>query len=127
MRQLIAGLLAVVVGCGGDYSIELPNSYKLTIFSAYKAGILGPDNRLVVPPHVVEYSVLRDLVVGRVEIPKELDGAPSVRRIPGYFILDTQTGVALDSLSEPDWVEQLTQRGITTVPELDRPTMFDWH
>lgn len=128
LRQVCAlALLAIITACGGGWSLPLPHHYELVYANAYEIAIAGPEGAIVIPPHIVEYTTLGDIVTGRAEAPLALEGQlrPPERSAPGYFVLDTASGASMDGLSKGAWLVRLRKLGVGEEPELARPTRFD--
>jgi len=78
---LTCGLLISTLACS-DWSVDLPNGYSLTSFRPGLVDIVEPGTRrVVVLPHVAEFAVVRDLVVGHAIVAEPLDASLSCKPI----------------------------------------------
>jgi hypothetical protein len=81
--------------------------------------------RRPVPPKIVALAVCGDLVCGRIEFSPYAD-PPSPNAPPldarGYFILDTKGGTVVLRLGKQEWLEKLSDRGVTREPHLRKPS-----
>jgi hypothetical protein len=112
-------------GCT-DFKIELPNGYILFRANATEIYIIDPNrlvDRIVVEPHIEKYNVIDKVVVGYAVLAK---GEMKEYSIPGYFILETETGTVTQGLSKDAWVKKLKELGINSEPKLKAPTIFSF-
>ncbi len=115
--------ILLIASCSraSDYEKSLPNGYRLIRTNAVTTAILDPNEAwpaphpsgVAVAAKVVRIAVSNNLVVGYVE--SSVDSELAKFQVPGYFILDTQTGAVHLGLSESDWNKQLKVMGIGVV------------
>jgi hypothetical protein len=124
---LIGSLAALLGGCNGcsDYSVGLPNGYRLARNSAESTDIFKSSTRIeaTVPPNIIELNVQGDLVFGQaVHSPMA-----SRKSVAGYFILDTKHERAQVGLTKEKWLAELKKFGISEEPKLKKPSRrFSW-
>lgn len=123
----VALFVALVAICDcWDYSVDLPNGYRLVRLNSYEVAIVLPDNRMLIDPDVRRYAISGSVVAGFAEVPKSLpQQPPPPRQQEGYFIVNTETGDVWDSLSQEAWLERLRLLGIESELKLKRPSPFD--
>ncbi len=111
---------------GGDYSISLPDGYSLDRVNAAEVVMLGPkpNRSLLINSNIDGYKVLNRIVIGHVSLP-QLPAEDTKDSIPGFFILDIQSGEVQQGLPEPVWLDSLRKYGITKKPSLHKPSRFD--
>jgi hypothetical protein len=130
LASLILALPLLFIGAhllfGSDYRVELPNGYRLVRLSGKEIIVTqpGPDN-LLISPTVDGYIVKGTLVVGHVRQSSGVIARSVQRSRPGYFLVDTEKGEAFQGLSEADWLRMLKKYGITSKPQLRKPSRFD--
>jgi len=119
---LITAVL-VMYACGGDYSVRLPGGYALTRVHAGAVVIHHPEKGIVVDANIDGYKVLGDIVVGHVIMADRTpDNAYSK---PGYFFVITKTHEVKQGLGKKAWIESLQKLGISSEPNLSKPSPFD--
>ena len=119
-------MLSVFVSGCGDYSIDLPNGYRIertnasTIMIFGSSGVKQESNRyrFVVPPKITAIGCSVDIVYGIIEESPKADIVGET--IPGYFILNTGTGDIKLGLNEIDFRFELKSLGIKDMPPLTR-------
>jgi hypothetical protein len=120
--------LGLLAGCW-DYSVRLPNGFRLVRLNGAERVIVLPDNRVLIDPDVRKYAVVNEVVVGFAEIPEPLPQFPKepppARQKAGYFIVDTKSAKVWDGTSKEAWLAQLRVLGIEREPHLKRPSPFD--
>jgi RHS repeat-associated protein len=84
----------------GDYSIELPNNYKLARTNAYNHVIVDAGFKIIIESNVETYSIVGQIVVGHVFEPTFGEKQYSE---PGYFVVNTETGWKKQGMNEVEW------------------------
>ena len=112
-----ATILLTVMSWKPNFTVSLPNGYKLVQFSGSDVGLGNPQMGLTVSPVIDGYSVVGDLVVGHVR-----KGRSGWASVPGYFVLDTSNGAVHSGLTKKRWKSLLLDYGVRQVPSLRRPT-----
>lgn len=112
-------VVLVLVGCGGNFRIALPNGYEMMSEYTGQVWILGPDGRDVVAATVDGYAVIDSVVVGHVSL--GLGRSAKNYSKPGYFVLDTKTGQVVQGMDKKEWLARLKDLGVTTAPQLHTP------
>jgi hypothetical protein len=120
---------SLVSGSGwNDYSVLLPNGYKLVrtndlsifIFRPHLAEGTVVEKAAVVPPKIVALNISDDIVFGRTE---DAPGADDWgRATPGFFILDTKNHKIQLGLDKDKWLVSLRALGINEEPTLEKPS-----
>jgi hypothetical protein len=128
MRQLwgIFIMLMLLVKCTPfDYEGELSNGYRLDKFNSSEIGI---SHGLIIFKGDINWMNVKDnLVFGKVdELPPEIQRTRTSKSEapPGYFILDTKTGLHRLGLEKEGWLRELDKVGISKEPNLKMPTAF---
>lgn len=114
----------------GDYSICLPNGYRLVTASGgfvVTDEPLGPGTsvEIVVSSDVAKYDVVGELVVGHVTTHEGMAPIEKRQSKPGYFIVNTGTGWVVTGLTRAHWRAKLASRGVTEAPWLTQPSSLD--
>lgn len=114
---LAASAMLIAMSCGGcatsraDFVVALPNGYQIVRGGkADEPMIVKRSGGVVVPGPVERYTVLRNVVVGKVSEQE-------------YFVLDTSTGELGKGLSESAYNERLKSLNISGSPELSPPVL----
>jgi hypothetical protein len=126
VRLKTIGLIAVLTmglqACG-DYSVHLPGGYSLTRIYAGAILINKPGEGIIIDANIDAYAVVGSRVVGHVTASKL---APEKQfSKPGFFILNTAKGEALQGLDKQTWIRLLKDAGIDSEPSLHKPSRFD--
>jgi hypothetical protein len=121
--------VTMLTGCGGcDYSVDLPNGYRLVRTNSPTIMIFAPDSApewlhgLVVPAKITGLNDTNGIVYGRVE--QSPDSDMGLTQTPGYFVLDTKTNGVWLGLGEENWRGILKDRGVERPRALVRPSRF---
>lgn len=110
-----------VLGTGwNDYEVELGAGYKLVRTNACNVMILHKDHGFIIPSKIVGLGLRKDIITGRVEN-EPLANVPS---IPGYFIVEMETGSVQTGLAEQTWLNALRLLGLKHPPKLRKPSRF---
>ena len=108
---------------GGDWRVSLPRGYSLV--RTYASAVLMSDSNhiVVINPCIDEYKVYEDknLIVGHVTRTPGLLPVDSADSRPGFFIVDTRSGVTMEGLEEKAWLDSLRIYGISEKPRLHEP------
>jgi hypothetical protein len=128
MKVCVLVTLTVLPGCGGcDYSVDLPNGYRLIRTNAATVVIYPPEDvRLkkfhgeAVPARITGLNDTNGIVYGRVE--QSPDSDTGVTQTPGYFILDTKLNVVWLGLDEKEWRRILKENGVEQPQALVQPS-----
>ena len=121
-RQLaLLGLLCLVCGCGGnDFTVDLQNGYRLWKMNANEVYIAQPGDSLIIGPKIVLLNTEEEYIFGFVERPQRYSNLVEIT--PGYFLVDTKNNTWEKGLSKDAWLIRLKTCGISSEPELRRPT-----
>jgi len=103
-----------------DYSTNLVGGYELLRTNACSIMIYRDGSGFVVPPKVVGLNVRGDIVFGKVEDSPCADFSS----VPGFFVLNTKSGVVRTGLDKRSWLSVLKGHGITKEPPLREPSRF---
>lgn len=98
-----------------DYSLALPNGYRLIRTSASIFTIAGPDNSIVIEPKIDKYGVNGKFVIGKASYCE--DDPDSVA---GYFVVDTSSGLIQKGLNEEELLNMLGANKMQRI-RLERP------
>jgi hypothetical protein len=134
IRAACLGALLVCVSVSGcatsrsDFVVALPNGYQIKRGgNAAEPMIVKKSGGTVVPGPVVSYTVIRDVVVGRVQSAQAVNSTSSAAAQPaektGYFVLETRTGALGRNLSETEYNARLKSLGLPPAPELSPPVL----
>ena len=126
------GVLAAILLCSCgmyDYTIALPNGYRIVRLNADEVVVVGREGSLdsaSIDPTIDGYAVVGDLVVGHASPPPDSPHARvRVQRTKAeFFIVDTKSGTAWASSEREEWIASLHERGITGVPDLRPPSVW---
>lgn len=126
------GVLAAVFLCACgmyDYTIALPNGYRLVRLNADEVALVGPQGSISsasIDPTVDGYAVVGALVIGHASPPPDSSHARvrAPRKDPEFFIIDTRKETAWASGNREKWVASLRERGIADVPQLRQPSVW---
>lgn len=123
-------LYLAIISCGClpvDYEGKLPNGYilgrnnnlSLVIFSRKSGSSFSEE-------YITKMNIKEDIVFGKIDtIPPDLQRLViRQKRHPGYFILDTKTGLFQLGLEKQKWLEELEKLGISEEPTLMSPSAF---
>ena len=124
---VVFSFLLLLCGCflHPDYSIALPNGYKLSRIWKGAHTIVNERNFLVVGLTVQKYAVVGNIVTGYVSDENMADVPETLRGKTGYFVLDTATANLQDGLGEDKWRNVLELHNITSLPALKTPSRKD--
>ena len=83
-----------------------------------------PNMRIVIYAHIDSYSLSNNYLTGHVSF-KDDPLEYKEYNIPGYFIVDLETGVVQQGLNEEVWINSLASHGIDEKLKLYKPSSFD--
>ena len=121
IRTACFGVLLAIVsitGCAtsrSDFVVALPNGYQIVRDKTSAPIIVKKKGGTVVPGPVAGYTVIRDVVLGKVQ------ATPQEK--PAYFVIDTRSGAVAKGLAESDYIERLKALNIPPSPELSPPVL----
>lgn len=125
LALLVGAAVSLLISGCWDYSVDLPNGFRLVRMNAVEIGIVAPDGTFAVDPHIERYTVVEGGIVTGFASPQHRD-FPTPRTREGYFVVDTQFQHCWDDLSEDEWRSVLRELGIDSERELHAPSRFDW-
>jgi hypothetical protein len=113
-----------------DYSISLPNGYRIIRFNADEFGLAGSEgtaDAVGIDPTIDGYAVLGGVVAGHAEPPREFLGAgvPAPRMEAEFFVVDTRSGYVWQGTDRSAWLAELRKLGVNDPPLLKSPTFWD--
>ena len=126
MSLLLVVFFVLYFRIGADWGVDLPGGYSLSSIYGDAVEILDSNKHIIVSPNIEAYKVYehKHIVIGHISkgglLP--IDSAYSV---PGYFILNTESGLLQQGLEEKVWLDSLRRYGMTEKPRLHEPTGFD--
>ena len=110
-----------------DYEGDLPNGYKLGKSNSLSLGVFSMKNRSgFSEEYITKMNIKGNIVFGKIDlVPPNLQRlVVGEKRHPGYFILDTKTGLSQLGLERQKWLEELKKVGISEEPTLIPPSAF---
>lgn len=113
-------VVLVLVGCGGNFRIALPNDYEMMSQYTGSVSIYNSNRVGVIPATVDGYVVAGDFVIGHTSLGWDKIVARKYSK-PGYFIVNTETDVVVQGLDKESWLARIKELGITTAPQLYTP------
>lgn len=124
MARVFVAVLAFLAfiftaGCigTGDYETDLSHGYKIVRSMSESVALCDSSNLEIVAPHIDGYAVNAEFIIGHVKKSKY----PCDDSVPGYFIVDLETGNVKQGLSKEDWLSKLKKYGIKSAPTLKVP------
>jgi hypothetical protein len=103
-----------------DYDTELCRGYRLVRTDADNVMIFRDQTGVVITPRLVGLNIYGHVILGEVEKCPRADLAS----VPGFFILDTETGSVQIGLDEQTWLKTLRAMGVGEPPPLKEPSRF---
>lgn len=79
-------------------------------------------------PSVERYRVFDNIITGYASEPRwpgTYTPGSWGDEVPGYFVIDTQAHVFYVGLSKQEWMDKLSEFGVTDEPRMYRPSRFD--
>jgi hypothetical protein len=118
MNKALTLLLTITASVIGDtpFAPGLPNGFELVKPNSYQHSICNPDRVIVIPPRIIEMTVIGNKVLGRSELPP-LENLKK-GAIAGFFFLDTASGERFVGLSKEEYDKILKNHGIKIEPAL---------
>lgn len=110
----------ILVGCGGNFRISLPNNYEMVSQYTGSVWIFGADGSSVIPGTVDGYVVGDGFVIGHTSLPRDQVLAKKYSN-PGFFIINTKTDMVVQGLDKKNWIAHLKKLGLPTNPQLYTP------
>ena len=121
-------LLTSSYGClPVDYVGDLPNGYKVGKNNSTSISIFSTkDQTGFSKEYITRMNVRGSIVFGKIETipPEPQRRVVGEKRHPGYFILNTETGLYQLGLERQNWLKELRKVGILEEPTLIRPSAF---
>ncbi len=103
-------------GCSYRGDVQAPNGYSIECDKGRNCIVAsnGPTS-VIIEPEVDQGAVVNQHLIGHVtkQLPFPGQTAPDFpTNNPGFFIIDTQSGLWVGGLTEADWKRELAQKGI---------------
>jgi hypothetical protein len=116
-----------LIGCSGDYAIQLPNGFELVRANEHEISISRPDGLVVVPGKIEKYAVIGKWVTGFAQFADwPNDPARNTEGVQrGYFTVDTETGNVRLGLTKVQWDTWCAQNKAIVV-RLESPKPPNW-
>ena len=117
----IAAVFFVLLGCGANLSIELPNDHILAVANSNDVTIVSKHQfGNVVKASVGDLDTEGDFVFGEIV-------EPDTQLLNEYFVLDTATSSTEYYATKTEWEAALAQLGIAEVELRGPSAYFNWH
>ena len=116
---LTLALLPLLLLSGCNKGAPLPGGYAIFIASSSEILLVDKQSGGVAGANLVQIGNSGALIFGEVQLMPKRPAKDS--DTPGFFILDSTTGVIEKGLSREDWLKKLHQAGVHGEPELVDP------
>lgn len=114
MICIIAGYM--LLGCGADLTLDLPNDHSLVVLSSSDVFICSPDGGMLTKMCIGKLADTGDYVYGTVVEPES-------QAFREHFMLDTRTSEVRYFQASTEWAAALGEVGVTNL-ELRGPDGF---